>query len=540
MAERISEDCAASPPPEATAPQTIPDSTAVAAVTAPAPEAAAAVAAPAPAVAAVVALAALAAVPAPAVAAAAAAAAAKRKTRNCCGENCGRAWTRFVRELCHLVVGQSYYPLLKNKEDKVEQRLRDIESQVNPKLSHPDKEKRRVESRDRCLAWSARIFGGVLLFLVFSSFFLVRFNEARKKDVKSQEWHTVDYSKEGMEFPKIVICENMKQISCSLNENGLLGEQRRSHSCTQPYVQKIKLYERNCLVYGNKSGGLPPQIATSASTTLRLVIDVGTHDGRLETPWNGAFMLIQNPFLASPPDFSAGLVRTYVLSPNVYHLVEMKRRAVYSPPVHTAFDGKKYSPPNNGFFRYIVNTPESGPLSKLYAARYNSQTIAVIDFQFTTLEQENIVEEKVASLFNFLIGLGGLAGLITVGYIILSFVLKLCALYCCPDGYSCEDDKNDDDKNDAGKPKTSCCQCFKNVLNCCWDFIRSLFCCLCCKCCQCCECCKCCECPEDKEKHLGGWQSSPPEDAPNGSPKFYICCCCCVTEMEAPGDYDVV
>ena len=339
---------------------------------------------------------------------------------------------------------------------QVDKRLADIESQVNPKLSLPDKEyklKRRVESRDRCLAWSARIFGGVLLFLVFSSFFLVRFNQARKEGAKSQERHTV--SKNEMEFPKIVICdnvnttvsslnngspENLKQISCSLNENGLLGEQRRSHSCTQPYVQKIKLYERNCLVYGNKSGGLPPQIATSASTTLRLVIDVGTHDGRLETPWNGAFMLIQNPFLASPPDFSAGLVRTYVLSPNVYHLVEMKRRAVYSPPVHTAFDGKKYSPPNNGFFQYIVNTPESGPLSKLYAARYNSQTIAVIDFQFTTLEQENIVEEKVASLFNLLIGVGGLAGLFTVGYIILSFVVKLCALCCCPDGeclFSC-------------------------------------------------------------------------------------------------------
>ena len=54
-----------------------------------------------------------------AAAAAAVVTAAKIKTRNCCGENCGRAWTRIVRELCHLVVGQSYYPLLKNKADKV-------------------------------------------------------------------------------------------------------------------------------------------------------------------------------------------------------------------------------------------------------------------------------------------------------------------------------------------------------------------------------------------------------------------------------------
>ena len=329
-----------------------------------------------------------------------------------------------------------------------------IVQQVDQRLSRLDKsgektdDQKKKEKCDRYQYFWAQVIGGFGIVIIVSSFFFAKFHFANIEHVKSQISHLLDYSKKGMEFPKIVICdnvnsmnsgsaENLKHISCSLIENGLLGDQRRNHSCTQPYIQRMQLYRRNCLVYGNKSAGLSLQMATSASTTLRLVLNVGTHNGTFETPWKGAFMFIQNPFHAAPPDVANGLVRTYVLSPNVYHLIEMKRQSIYTPSRHATVTRKIYEPPDRTL-QYVVNTPETGPLSELYAARYNSQTIAVIDFQFTTLRQDNIVEESVASVYNFFTEVGSILGLMALGYYIILVLIKLGGLCCCTSTGECK------------------------------------------------------------------------------------------------------
>ena len=330
-----------------------------------------------------------------------------------------------------------------------------------------EKRLKKFETCESCLKWSA-LSVGCLIVLIFLVIFILGFAYRWQNHLKIQTRHVQSYSEEGMEFPKIVICDNvnsvnnasaelLKHISCTLNENGLLGEERRNYSCTEPDFQKMQLYNRNCLVYGNESGGLQLQVAKSASTTLRLVVDIGTHDGRFETPWKGAFMLIQNPYIDAPPDVTAGLVRTYVLSPHFYHLVEMKRQSDYAPSLIELLNGEAFKP-HRSSFQYIVNTPEVGPLSETYATRYKSQSLAVIDFQFTTLQQDNIVETDAASVTGFIAGIGGLLGYFTVGGLAVTCLVKLGMMCCCsPTGkckkcsYCCSDEVEE------AETTTGCC-----------------------------------------------------------------------------------